>query len=195
MYDSRSRDFWLQHSLRLLCRRERIFGQTKKYKRQVSPERGFTSTYIYLLYYYIYIHMYIYIYVFVCIYIYTSNIIHLHVHSYSPKSIGKMTSPEFPFPTGKAPKLPFKNLSGGRYMISMEWISLNELLESITMPFYIYNYIYICLVGGFNPSEKYESQLGGLFPIYGKIKNVPNHQLETIYVIIGSTIVNEWDLY
>jgi len=32
------------------------------------------------------------------------------------------------------------------------------------------------LVGGFNPSEKYESQLGLLFPIYGKIKNVPNHQ-------------------
>jgi hypothetical protein len=25
------------------------------------------------------------------------------------------------------------------------------------------------LVGGFNPSEKYESQLGLLFPIYGKI--------------------------
>ena len=26
------------------------------------------------------------------------------------------------------------------------------------------------------PSEKYESQLGLLFPIYGKIKNVPNHR-------------------
>ena len=32
------------------------------------------------------------------------------------------------------------------------------------------------LVGGCNPSEKYESQLGLLFPIYGKIKHVPNHQ-------------------
>jgi hypothetical protein len=31
------------------------------------------------------------------------------------------------------------------------------------------------LVGSFNSSEKYESQLGVLFPIYGKIKNVPNH--------------------
>ena len=30
---------------------------------------------------------------------------------------------------------------------------------------------YKCLVGGLNPSEKYESQLGWLFPIYGKIKN------------------------
>ena len=34
------------------------------------------------------------------------------------------------------------------------------------------------LVGGFDPSEKYESQLGWLFPIYGKTKNVPNHQPE-----------------
>jgi hypothetical protein len=35
------------------------------------------------------------------------------------------------------------------------------------------------MVGGFNPSEKYESQLGLFFPIHGQngqIKNVPNHQ-------------------
>jgi hypothetical protein len=38
------------------------------------------------------------------------------------------------------------------------------------------NYIEI-LVGGFNPSENI-SQLGLLFPIYGKTKNVPNHQPE-----------------
>jgi len=31
------------------------------------------------------------------------------------------------------------------------------------------------LVGGFNPFEKYESQLGLLFP-YIMNKNVPNHQ-------------------
>ena len=30
------------------------------------------------------------------------------------------------------------------------------------------------------PSEKYESQMGVLFPIYGKIKNVPNQQLNDI---------------
>ena len=30
------------------------------------------------------------------------------------------------------------------------------------------------LVGGFNPSEKYESQLGWLFPIYGKIFQTTN---------------------
>ena len=33
------------------------------------------------------------------------------------------------------------------------------------LPYYIY---LLLLVGGFNPSEKYESQLGSLFPIYGK---------------------------
>ena len=45
-------------------------------------------------------------------------------------------------------------------------------------------YIYIYLVGGFNSSEKYESQLGLLFPIYGKMKNVQNHQPDMIYVRI-----------
>jgi hypothetical protein len=38
---------------------------------------------------------------------------------------------------------------------------------------YVMIYLYIVdlnLVGGLNPSEKYESQLGLLFPIYGKIK-------------------------
>ena len=38
------------------------------------------------------------------------------------------------------------------------------------MYIYIYVYIYYILVGGFNPSETYISQLGLLFPIYGKIK-------------------------
>ena len=37
-----------------------------------------------------------------------------------------------------------------------------------------YDYKLSKLVGGFNPSEKYESQLGLLFPIYER--NVPNHQ-------------------
>ena len=41
----------------------------------------------------------------------------------------------------------------------------------------LYNVIYIyTLVGGFKHLEKYEGQMGVLFPIYGKIKNVPNHQ-------------------
>ena len=35
-------------------------------------------------------------------------------------------------------------------------------------------------VGALKPSEKYESQLGWLFPVYGKIKHVPNHQPGTI---------------
>ena len=41
------------------------------------------------------------------------------------------------------------------------------------------------LVGGFNPSEKYESHLGLLLPIYLK-KHVPNHQP----VMIGFTTLD-----
>ena len=37
-------------------------------------------------------------------------------------------------------------------------------------------YIYVYLVGGFNPSEKYESQIGSSSQLLGKINNVPNHQ-------------------
>ena len=36
------------------------------------------------------------------------------------------------------------------------------------------------------PSEKYESQLGWWFPIYGKIKNVPNHQPDFQSIDIAS---------
>jgi hypothetical protein len=43
----------------------------------------------------------------------------------------------------------------------------------------------IYLVGGFNPSEK-SSQLGFLCPMYGKIKNVPNHQPVIYYIHIHS---------
>ena len=35
--------------------------------------------------------------------------------------------------------------------------------------------IVYCLVVSTYPSEKYESQLGLVFPISGKIENVPNH--------------------
>ena len=38
------------------------------------------------------------------------------------------------------------------------------------------------LLGGFNPSEKYESQLFTLFPMYGKIKHVPNHHFVPLCV-------------
>jgi len=37
------------------------------------------------------------------------------------------------------------------------------------------------------PSEKYESQLGTFFPIYGKIKNVPNHQPDMGSVVQNNT--------
>ena len=52
-----------------------------------------------------------------------------------------------------------------------------------------------------HPSEKYESQLGWLFPIYGKINNVPNHQpVNQLWKItfLKTTLENQpfdWDNY
>jgi hypothetical protein len=58
------------------------------------------------------------------------------------------------------------------------------LLLSTINQYYCYHYY---LVGGFNPSEKYESQLGWLFLIYGKNKTwskpPPSYQLP---------IINNW---
>jgi hypothetical protein len=40
------------------------------------------------------------------------------------------------------------------------------------------------IVGGFNPSEKYESQLGLLFPIYGEKKMFETTNQEIFYIYI-----------
>ena len=53
---------------------------------------------------------------------------------------------------------------------------------------YIYIYIYdihilyMYLVGGIPTPLKNMSLLGWLFPIYGKIKHVPNHQPGILYI-------------
>jgi hypothetical protein len=41
------------------------------------------------------------------------------------------------------------------------------------------------LIGGFNPPEKYESQIGSSSQLLGKIKNVPNHQSDIRMVILA----------
>ena len=48
---------------------------------------------------------------------------------------------------------------------------------------YIYMYVFIYLVGGFNPSEKYESQLGWWHSQYmdSHKSHVPNHQPDMIW--------------
>ena len=43
-----------------------------------------------------------------------------------------------------------------------------------------------------HPSEKYACQLGWLFPIYGKIKHVPNHQPDMNVILMGFNGI-EWD--
>jgi hypothetical protein len=55
------------------------------------------------------------------------------------------------------------------------------------MNYYIIYYILnIILVGGFNPENI--SQLGLLFPIYGKIKHVSNHQ-PVLYIYIPKFMI------
>ena len=50
------------------------------------------------------------------------------------------------------------------------------------MPYIFDRYPHDYLVGGFNPSEKYESQMELLFPIWKNISHVPNHQPVYIYI-------------
>ena len=47
------------------------------------------------------------------------------------------------------------------------------------------------LVGGFNPSEKYESQIGSSSQLLGKINHVPNHQPVMVYwSMVGFAVRN-----
>jgi hypothetical protein len=46
--------------------------------------------------------------------------------------------------------------------------------------------IYIYMVGGFNPSEKYESQLGLLFQIYGENMFQKNTHIYIYTPLLGS---------
>ena len=62
------------------------------------------------------------------------------------------------------------------------WFTWVYLLKLVIFHGYVQYNIYICiyiyiLVGGFSHLEKYESQMGVLFPIYGKITNVPNQMV------------------
>ena len=63
------------------------------------------------------------------------------------------------------------------YYIPLSSLSLLLLSIKPIIITYYYYCIYI-LVGGFNPSEK-DSSIGSIIAnIYGKLKHVPNHQLD-----------------
>ena len=53
-------------------------------------------------------------------------------------------------------------------------------------------HLYI-LVGGFNPSEKYDSQLGLLFPIYGNKYSKPPTSIYIYIITLGSRHGNVWN--
>ena len=62
------------------------------------------------------------------------------------------------------------------------WLSSNlKLLQGYWLIIYMYIYIYWLVV--WTPLKN-TSQLGWLFPIYGKIKNVPNYQPVYIYILL-----------
>ena len=72
------------------------------------------------------------------------------------------------------------------YIYIRTYITLHSIAIAIHYIAFILNiciYIYI-LIGGFNPPEKYESQIGSSSQLLGKIKNsmVPNHQPVYIYM-------------
>ena len=79
-------------------------------------------------------------------------------HSYASLPVGLINGENSPSQSmlGTFPELP-------RLSLWVTWLGAKGGVRSL-------------LVGGFNTPEKYESQLGWLFPIYGKIKTVPNHQ-------------------
>ena len=71
------------------------------------------------------------------------------------------------------------------HIISLVWIKVIQgESHPCKAPFPVRPHDYLWLVGGLNP-EQYENQLGWLFPIDGKIENVPNHQPDNV----GKTMV------
>ena len=97
----------------------------------------------------------------------------------------------------------------GRASVGSSWATdfdgnVNGYLTNYTSIVYIANIIYIyiyytgiILVGGFNHSEKYESQLGWLFPIYGKIKKCskPQTSKNKLYIYIYCKFIIDTWLY
>ena len=78
----------------------------------------------------------------------------------------------------KPTKIPCKSL--GLYPTYEPWDEPPSRVRLIVLVGFYYSIQHYWLVVSTYPSEKWwsESQLGWLFPIYGKNKNVPNHQPE-----------------
>ena len=137
--------------------------------------------YIYV-YVYIYIHKHIYIYVYniyihiyICMYKYTYIYIHMYVYMVGYCNPTIMNGPNL---------WVYKSIWNRLDDHQPIWPSIHfiSFFHFISMDFPIspsYLHIRSYLVGGWlgHPSEKYGPSIGMMrFPIYGKIKNVPNHQ-------------------
>ena len=76
---------------------------------------------------------------------------------------------------------------GPKSQLSLAWFSRFSIWTSIIINGFIYIYIYVICISGWwlQPLLKNISQLGLFFPIYGRIKHVPNHQPD-LYDINGT---------
>ena len=94
---------------------------------------------------------------------------------------------------GKMRKWSTAMVKGGR-LIAMGHViggrPFYRWLSRLHIYIYIYVYILYILVGGFNPSEKSESQLGWWFPIYGKIKFMFQTTNQYIYIMFSFRYIN-----
>ena len=118
---------------------------------------------------YIYIHACMNIPISIYIYIYTYiDIEHTYRKNDIPSSSPSVPKAPVQPPLPRVPRLPKRRHRGlsrprpRRLRLELQWG-------------YHWGSCGYFLIGGFNPSEKYESIGMMTFPLYGKIKNVPNH--------------------
>ena len=144
-------------------------------------------TYIYPIYTYIYLNIPIYTYIYLYIPIYTYIYLHIPIYTYS------LYIPICTYMYLYVPIYTYKNLyiyisylemviarsdtaswgcadCAGCEVASVASVAAGAWLDWKKRWCFIRSWLITTLVGGFNPSEKYKSQLGWFFPIYGKIQ-------------------------
>ena len=160
-----------------------------KWSHTLTQVYAYTHTYIYIYLFIIWYIIYIHIYIYIQIYNYLSMYVYIYIwYHIRPKS--KIFQPRWSCVaswqtigpggrnTQKTPRKHPENIQKTprkhpEKTGSKTTIPYNTLLHS-SMATSNPQFLAGWWLG--HPSEKHESQLGWLFPIYGKIKNVPNHQ-------------------
>ena len=128
----------------------------------------------------IYIYIYIYIHIYICTFIYIYITIHgAYRFLVTAGACVRRAPNNRPSRTGRSSRSATQGTCGAGFFPG-GGSSWRQQTESGRWTLF--------LVGGFNLSEKYENQLGWLFPTYGKFKNVPSHQLDFLWLKIFEKI-------